>query len=531
MAETYALDSELDTLLPEDISVPEAVRIAQQDTISSAKKEQKYNPRVHLFFSFDIVNSTSYKNLTTKWPLIIKNLLDRIRTAIQMTSCLSMANLWRVIGDEIVFVMPIQHENELEDAVSELFEVTTKISFSIKCGKFFDTLENQEIEMSEIQFLKTQSPLSIKAAAWLAVINDRISSPYDSIYTTYASMYQGEDIKEYLGKDIDTGFRLKSYTQDRRLVLSFELAYLIEKRAKNKLCILDYVRLKGVWNDALYPITWYHDSELYTRIYEEAYGIKGPQPITFSHSFRYDETDNNDLAKSYFSRLHISKKRKNATRRASISGFENSAAKHTLADSMYSPNSAFPKVLADRNLAPKIEYIRSFFSDDVAIRNQSDYVYPLELHFAVVCCDVKNRKILVTKRGTEHSTNPGKWEFGCAKAQSESELILSIVRHYKTAFGVDIEILVDETRSDKQPIPLSIYEIPKHGSWKKGVIIVARVKDPESTKNFRPEAAHTCIRWIGEEEISTISSEDAIPDFHNTINRVFENFDKYFALE
>ena len=154
MAETYALDSELDTLLPEDISVPEAVRIAQQDTISSAKKEQKYNPRVHLFFSFDIVNSTSYKNLTTKWPLIIKNLLDRIRTAIQMTSCLSMANLWRVIGDEIVFVMPIQHENELEDAVSELFEVTTKISFSIKCGKFFDTLENQEIEMSEIQFLK-----------------------------------------------------------------------------------------------------------------------------------------------------------------------------------------------------------------------------------------------------------------------------------------------------------------------------------------------------------------------------------------
>ncbi len=40
---------------------------------NSLEKEQNQNAWLGLFFSFDIVNSTKYKTLTTQWPIVIKN--------------------------------------------------------------------------------------------------------------------------------------------------------------------------------------------------------------------------------------------------------------------------------------------------------------------------------------------------------------------------------------------------------------------------------------------------------------------------
>ena len=60
---------------------------------------------------------------------------------------------------------------------------------------------------------------------------------YDIIQTEYESDGSNIPMVEYLGRDIDTGFRLKAYTQCRRLIVSFELACLIaeflEKEAEN----------------------------------------------------------------------------------------------------------------------------------------------------------------------------------------------------------------------------------------------------------------------------------------------------------
>ena len=248
----------------EKTEVPAAVRLAQQQGFLSMEK-QPVVPVAKLFFSFDIVNSTVYKANTVNWPIIIKGLLDYIRRCVQREADLQGASLWRVIGDEMVFVYQIIDKRELYPAVDAIFRITQRVSLSIRTGKFFNTLEEQKLQKAEIEVLKSQEILSIKAAAWIAAISKEMKSPYDNIQTEYESDGSNIPIVEYLGRDIDTGFRLKAYTQRRRLIVSFELVCLIaeflEKEAENLFYIIDYAKLKGVWNRALYPIIWYYKKE------------------------------------------------------------------------------------------------------------------------------------------------------------------------------------------------------------------------------------------------------------------------------
>lgn len=194
----------------EKTEIPAAVRLAQQQGFLSME-QQPVVPVAKLFFSFDIVNSTVYKANTVNWPIIIKGLLDYIRRCVQREADLQGASLWRVIGDEMVFVYQIIDKRELYPAVDAIFRITQRVSLSIRTGKFFNTLEEQKLQKAEIEVLKSQEILSIKAAAWIAAISKEMKSPYDNIQTEYESDGSNIPIVEYLGRDIDTGFRLKAY--------------------------------------------------------------------------------------------------------------------------------------------------------------------------------------------------------------------------------------------------------------------------------------------------------------------------------
>lgn len=501
-----------------EIPVPEEVACAGAPSPECiSPKEQLHYPNVQLFFSFDIVNSTMYKAMTENWPLIIRSLLEDIRVLVHRKDILSTCYLWRVIGDEMVFVLPIHSENTLPEVIDAVFEVTQRISISLKSGKFFDTLEDQSLHPHEISMLKSQNTLSVKSAAWIAVVNTKNDSPFDNITFEYAASTHNQVINEFLGKDIDTGFRLKEHTQDRRLCISVELAYFLTLAGKQEnLHILDYVRLKGVWNEALYPVIWYYNSEIVGNCHLEMTGHKEATP--FANSFRYDETDNNPIVKQYF--LRGQKKKHNIA--TDSNGLQ-------LAASMYVAKSALPKIVVDKLLLPKIEYFQKHFRNEQFIRQVAPYVPPLGLHCAVVCCDTSNRKVLIAHRGTKHGTNPGKWEFGCAKANSRESLMSSIKEYYQKAFGAEIELVIDSTREDQQPVPLAIYELHKpEGDMPKGIILVAKVTNVVTPDLFRAEGSHDEIRWISEEDASTYSPNEVIQDFHNTLHTVFSNFDNYF---
>ena len=161
----------------EKTEIPAAVRLAQQQGFLSME-QQPVVPVAKLFFSFDIVNSTVYKANTVNWPIIIKGLLDYIRRCVQREADLQGASLWRVIGDEMVFVYQIIDKRELYPAVDAIFRITQRVSLSIRTGKFFNTLEEQKLQKAEIEVLKSQEILSIKAAAWIAAISKEMKSPY-----------------------------------------------------------------------------------------------------------------------------------------------------------------------------------------------------------------------------------------------------------------------------------------------------------------------------------------------------------------
>lgn len=507
----------------EGLKRPDAIVEAQNDVENGTdeEKEQNYYPRVSLFFSFDIVNSTMYKSVTGNWPVIIRGLLDDIRSRVFKIPDLAACNLWRVIGDEMIFVMPIYALTELGVAVDSIFEVTQKISKSLKNGKFFELLEGQTITKNDIEMLKVQTPLSIKSAAWVAIVNDKIESPYECIKFSYSASSQNQIIMEYLGRDIDAGFRLKSYTQDRRLIVSFELAYLLFLIDRGSdLFILDYVRLKGVWNEALYPIIWFYNGNIVKTLYEDI--SKNRNRFAFPNSFRYDETDKNELVNRYFAR---GKQNKQKSKTGSSTETE-----YLLADSMFKIDTALEKILVDRNLEQKMNYMKQVLDKEVLKSSVKPYANPLEVHCAVVCCNVTEKKVMIMHRGEQHSTNPGKWEFGCAKLCSEKRLVNSITEYYKEIFGLQIEMVLDEKRNDNQPIPIAIYELENQENIKKGIIFVAKVLNSVKCEDFRAEKSHDCIKWIGENDIDKYK-DNAVPDFEDTLRKIFANFSVFFHEE
>lgn len=494
----------------EKTEIPAAVKLAQQQGFLPIEK-QTVAPVAKLFFSFDIVNSTVYKVNTVNWPIIIKGLLDYIRRCVQRETDLQGASLWRVIGDEMVFVYQIIDKKELYTAVDAIFRITQRVSTSIRTGSFFNTLEEQKLQKAEIEVLKTQEILSIKAAAWIAAISKEMESPYDNIQTEYESDGTNIPMVEYLGRDIDTGFRLKAYTQRRRLIVSFELACLIEEflgeEAEDLFYIIDYAKLKGVWNGALYPIIWYYKKETL-----KAVSGMNEKILDFQDSFYYDEADGNELVERYMTRM-------------------NEKGKSEIIDSkMYKIHEMRKKICVDRNLTEKIEYLKNIMGGNVQVKNGDDWPAPLKLHCAVVCCDIENKRILICKRGSAKEENCGKWEFGCAKARGSQHLADTIKEYYSEKFGVDIELALNESRDEKQPIPLAIYEVPiGAGATKKGIIFVAKVKNPQVIAQYRQNDEHSSIRWVKQKELEEIEVEKAVTDFHNTANMVFEKWDDLFG--
>ena len=99
--------------------------------------------------------------------------------------------------------------------------------------------------------MKSQNILSLQAAAWIAIVSpksEQFIGAYENIIEKYEINGKGK-ILEFLGQDIDAGFRIKSQTQERRMVVSFELACILAKRTEylSKLFIITYKNLKGIW--------------------------------------------------------------------------------------------------------------------------------------------------------------------------------------------------------------------------------------------------------------------------------------------
>lgn len=465
-----------------------------QENTSNRGKEQVDKRWVELFFSFDVVNSTLYKTVNYfGWSKILSELFHELQR--KVVGEIQGAEIWRVLGDEIIFVKKMKSINEIYESVRTVFKILTESVLTLKNGDFFDNVSMGELDTENIELMKLQNVISLQGSAWIAIIRDDNSEniePYDNIFEKYKASSEYE-INEYLGNDIDAGFRVKKYTQDRRLAVSFELACILAERTAylSNLNIITYKKLKGIWNESLYPIIWFHDARI-------SNGIK------FSDSFYYDEYEKSELAREYFdNRLNWDKDQHKQAMFADV-------------------NKVLQKIQKDRGLVEKITCIKEQISSSDSIREFKPS-FLLQLHCVAVCCDMANERILIAKRSKGRGMLSEKWEFGCAKAKKEENIAEQIKLEYKEDFNIDIEVIVDSKRQDRQPIPLAMYEVAdKDGSGKhKGVITIAKIMGEYNPDNAKLTEKHQQVRWISRNEID-IFEDDAVSDFKDTLRKVFD---------
>lgn len=467
---------------------------------NDSREEQQLPEEVILFFSFDIVNSSMYKTINYfGWATVLTKLFEKIQWEVK--EGIPSAELWRVLGDEAIFIVRIKHENEIYKYIDIIFHILTGIVNDMKSGKIFKKILPSSTEQDH-KLMKLQNIMSLKAAAWIAPVKyigqanvGILNKEYENVSVLYDAS-NNYKIFEFLGNDIDTGFRISKKTCDRRLVVSFELAYMLAKRTDylSRLFIITYERLKGIWGGKLYPIIWYHNKDICNN-------------VCFEESFYYDEVDECDLIEDYFN----NRENKNKIIKES----------YMFTDVMRALN----KILSDRNLNDKINNIYELIPG--RIQNEVYINIPrLELHCVAVCFNEEKNAILIAKRNNSKKSNGGKWEFGCAKASLKENFSQSVIREYKRDFSIDIELMMDSSREEKQPVPIAVYEVEKDGDLHKGIITIAKITNEIDIHKFTKNSKHDELRWITIDEVENFN-EDAVPDFKATLKLAFEKIEEF----
>ena len=90
--------------------------------LNETKKMEIARRTVELFFSFDIVNSSLYKTINyTGWYNVIISLFKEIQASVM--KLMPGAEMWRVLGDEIVFIIPIKENKDFFVYTDKIFEI------------------------------------------------------------------------------------------------------------------------------------------------------------------------------------------------------------------------------------------------------------------------------------------------------------------------------------------------------------------------------------------------------------------------
>lgn len=200
-----------------------------------------------MFISFDVVNSSAYKTINPcKWEAVLTDIMGHAIGAFE-TSPSGSYQFWKLLGDEVIYTRRIYDFSEiayiLDDAYAKMQFLNKLIDCNVVCDQ----------QASEL--------LGVKSTVWLADISTSCELSHN-VYSEY-EIKDNRRQSDYTGSDIDTGFRISAYSMKNRLMISCNLAYIMCREPTllpcgEKLKIICYQSLKGVWNGEPYPIITYH---------------------------------------------------------------------------------------------------------------------------------------------------------------------------------------------------------------------------------------------------------------------------------
>ncbi len=423
---------------------------------------------VYYFISFDLVNSTSYKyKYLDDWLKVNKDFYTQAVYEInnyvfdeENSRKIELAEVWRYLGDEIILFLKIYDSEQLFYLTEATFNVTKKL-----------------INFLEKRYKNTKNFLSVKSAVWVAKLSpESFSSENESICSSGECINIIDEMgyeRNFLGPDIDAGFRMKAYSYRGKLSVCAQLSYLLyiyskkddkfEKyRIEDKLKIIDYKKLKGVWGERLYPIIWYYNDW-----------------NTIGRDFYYDEEIQYDLVKKA-----IGKDRK--------------------------PIIEIGKILSDLNYKDKLKNIENCIDSMDYKTDISAHILRPEKSSEVHCtatCFNEEGKILLGQRPTQKKLG-GKWQFGCAQLKFQESFEKCLKTAYLDDFNINIEVLT------KYPICTFSFKEKKLP----GIRFIA--KTTNSKDEIKLNENHSDYKWFDLEELEneSFNEDDYIPEFKETVS-------------
>lgn len=205
-----------------------------------------------LFLSVDMVGSTQFKarftgedsadwldtfrTFFTNFPLMLAGQVGF--EFLDDEGSTPAVDVWKVMGDELIFVAQPSSPEEMTAILCALLR-----TMQLYEDRHYETL-----------------PLRLKGTAWLADFNGQNIE----IDIPELSSDDGGQHIDFIGPDIDLGFRLSKYSRPSSLVLSIELVDILLTAQNSGMAALYHVGseiLKGVMFGRPYPIFWMHLAE------------------------------------------------------------------------------------------------------------------------------------------------------------------------------------------------------------------------------------------------------------------------------
>ena len=90
--------------------------ISQSEVIRKVKSGKNVYKQLKLFISYDVVNSTAYKDMDGEWPNLLLGMFHEIEKRFDFFEANRIwpVQLWRIIGDEIIFTTEVRSEDMID---------------------------------------------------------------------------------------------------------------------------------------------------------------------------------------------------------------------------------------------------------------------------------------------------------------------------------------------------------------------------------------------------------------------------------
>lgn len=380
--------------------------------------------KLFVFFSVDICNSTRLKSKNKKWFEANKLLYNEQ---------FGQLHFWKYNGDEVLYAEPFSDIQTLVSTINNAYDYIKYIQ-------------------NEIKRILGDETFQLKGTIWLARTSaDTNENPNLHVKSLNLS-------NDFLGGNIDEGFRLTQKITGSKIVIDPKIIYLLImvrelyqgrfnsilihktdlfcnyarnrhpsvideiKEVLTRTQFINYTHLKGVWDNRRYPIFWFYKDD---------------------YDYAYDEM----LDDNYVEAKPIKEE-----------------------DWCKQLEKIFISVNAKKEVLNILSIIASETMTDI---------YKWEsfarLYYAVACINPNTGNILICQRSNQRQHLKGVWEFVPFKHTSK-EIVNSIKKRINDDFGIEINLITDNEK-EENIIPIHFCTIYRNGQAHNSLLCMARIID------------------------------------------------------